>query len=157
MILFTPDGSEITRLPGEVDADQYMRVLAMGMNGARPVKETLAAALGAGGAVANPLTPDDWRMLSFYSWDTDDAQLVAKNDVAATLQAAGEGMPRRSARIGDEARTQGDVAAATAKDAKPRDDRKPPRRSSATCWPIRSSPAPISTSSPETRATSRAT
>ena len=45
MILFTPDGGEITRLPGEVDVDQYMRVLAMGMNGARPVKETLAAAL----------------------------------------------------------------------------------------------------------------
>jgi thioredoxin-related protein len=38
MILFTPDGSEITRLPGEVDADQYMRVLAMGMNGARPIR-----------------------------------------------------------------------------------------------------------------------
>src|ERR1700690_3761417 len=35
MILFKPDGSEITRLPGEVDSDQYMRVLAMGMNGAR--------------------------------------------------------------------------------------------------------------------------
>ena len=32
MILFTPDGREITRLPGEVDADQYMRVLAMGMS-----------------------------------------------------------------------------------------------------------------------------
>ena len=37
MILFNPDGTEITRLPGEVDADQYMRVLAMGMIGARPV------------------------------------------------------------------------------------------------------------------------
>ena len=48
MVLFTPDGAEITRLPGEVDADQYMRVLAMGMNGARPVKATLAAALAAG-------------------------------------------------------------------------------------------------------------
>ncbi len=48
MILFKPDGSEITRLPGEVEADQYMRVLAMGMNGARPVKETLAAALSRG-------------------------------------------------------------------------------------------------------------
>ena len=50
MILFTPDGTEITRLPGEVDADQYMRVLAMGMNGARPVKTTLAAALAPRGA-----------------------------------------------------------------------------------------------------------
>src|ERR1700693_3652027 len=68
MILFKPDGTEITRLPGEVDADQYMRVLAMGMNGARPVKDTLAAALGSGNA---KLSPDDWRLLAYYSWDTD--------------------------------------------------------------------------------------
>ncbi len=58
MILFTPDGGEITRLPGEVEVDQYMRVLAMGMNGARPVKETLAAALspGGGGRRCRPTT-----------------------------------------------------------------------------------------------------
>ena len=86
MILFTPDGREITRLPGEVDSDQYMQVLAMGMNGARPIKDTLASALASDGAARSQLTADDWRMLSFYSWDTDDAQLVAKNDVAATLQ-----------------------------------------------------------------------
>ena len=48
MILFKPDGTEITRLPGEVDAEQYMRVLALGMSGARPVKDTLAAALAPG-------------------------------------------------------------------------------------------------------------
>src|SRR5438270_8970556 len=59
MILFKPDGSEITRLPGEVDADQYMRVLAMGMNGARPVKETLATAVAAGsGAAKSKLAPE---------------------------------------------------------------------------------------------------
>ena len=45
MILFSPDGREIVRLPGEADPEQYMHVLTMGMNGARPVKETLAAAL----------------------------------------------------------------------------------------------------------------
>ena len=69
MILFKPDGSEITRLPGEVEVDQYMRVLAMGMNGARPVKETLAAALSAHGDTPS-LSADDWRMLAYYSWDT---------------------------------------------------------------------------------------
>ncbi len=46
MVLFTPDGREITRLPGEVEADRYMQVLALGMGGARPVRETLTAALG---------------------------------------------------------------------------------------------------------------
>ena len=48
MVLFTPDGVEITRLPGEVDPDRYMKVLTEGMNGAQPVKATLAAALGQG-------------------------------------------------------------------------------------------------------------
>src|SRR2546430_12075699 len=76
MILFTPDGREITRLPGEVDADQYMQVLTMGMNGARPVKETLSAALGKSKAT---LRADDWRMLAYYSWVTDDQQLFAKD------------------------------------------------------------------------------
>jgi len=122
MILFTPDGREITRLPGEVDADQYMRVLTMGMNGARPIKDTLASALAAAGAARSQLTPDDWRMLSFYSWDTDDAQLAAKTDVAATLQrlagACPEGQPDTATRLALKAV----AAAATAKDAKPRED-----------------------------------
>ena len=60
MILLKANGSEITRLPGEVDAEQYMRVLTLGMNGARPVKETLDTALSRDGA---KLTPEDWRML----------------------------------------------------------------------------------------------
>src|SRR5215471_2522377 len=75
MILFNPDGTEITRLPGEVDADQYMRVLAMGMNGARPVKSTLAAALApAKTGAAAKLSPEDWRMLAYYSWETNEDQ-----------------------------------------------------------------------------------
>ena len=122
MILFTPDGREITRLPGEVDAAQYMQVLAMGMNGARPIKDTLASALAADGAVRSRLTPDDWRMLSFYSWDTDDAQLVAKNDVAATLQKLAGACPAGQSDSATRLALKAVVAAATAKDAKPRDD-----------------------------------
>jgi thiol-disulfide isomerase/thioredoxin len=83
MILFKPDGEEITRLPGEVDAEQYMRVLAMGMNGARPVTETLAAALRDGTGAT--LSADDWRMLAYYSWDTDEHRLIAENRLATTL------------------------------------------------------------------------
>jgi len=122
MILFTPDGREIMRLPGEVDADQYMQVLAMGMNGARPIKDTLASALAADDAARSQLTPDDWRMLSFYSWDTDDAQLVAKNDVAATLQKLAGACPAGQSESATRLALKAVVAAATAKDAKPRDD-----------------------------------
>ncbi|MGH8715054.1 MAG: thioredoxin family protein, partial [Casimicrobiaceae bacterium] len=122
MILFKPDGSEITRLPGEVDAEQYMRVLTMGMNGARPVKDTLAAALSPRGDAA-ALTADDWRMLAYYSWDTDLHRLVADKALAPTLQRLAQACPAGEADTATRLKLRALVAAATAKDAKPRDDK----------------------------------
>jgi thiol-disulfide isomerase/thioredoxin len=122
MILFKPDGSEITRLPGEVEVGQYMRVLAMGMNGARPVRETLAAALSAPGS-APALSADDWRMLAYYSWDTDENQLVQAKALAPTLHRLAEACPAGEAETAMRLRLRALVAAATAKDAKPREDK----------------------------------
>ena len=122
MILFTPDGKEITRLPGEVDADQYMRVLAMGMNGARPIKETMTAALASSDTARAHLTPEDWRMLSFYSWEVDDAQLVAKQEVAAMLARLAKACPSDQSDSRTRLALKAVTAAATAKDAKPRAD-----------------------------------
>jgi thioredoxin-related protein len=82
MILFKPDGTELTRLPGEVDAAQYMQVLATSLSTSYSVKESLAAVMD-GKAT---LPADAWRMLAFYSWDTDEAKLLPKKDVAASLQ-----------------------------------------------------------------------
>ena len=122
MILFTPDGGEITRLPGEVEVDQYMRVLAMGMNGARPVKETLAAALspGVGGSA---LSADDWRMLAYYSWDTDENTLVAAKALSPTLERLAKACPATQPDTAARLRLRALVAAATAKDVKPREDK----------------------------------
>jgi hypothetical protein len=61
-------------------------------------------------------------MLSFYSWDTDDAQLVAKDDVAATLQKLAGACPADQADSATRLALKAVVAVATAKDAKPRDD-----------------------------------
>ncbi len=80
VVIFNDQGTEITRLPGEVDAPQMMAVLQLGLAGGRPVKTVLADAL-AGKAVPAA----DWRLLSFYSWDTDDQQLVPKAELAKTL------------------------------------------------------------------------
>ncbi|WP_374675249.1 thioredoxin family protein [Ideonella sp.] len=71
MILFSPQGSEITRLPGEADAPAVMAVLQMGLAGGRPVKAVLADA-----QAGRPLSGNDWQLLAWYSWDTDEAQLV---------------------------------------------------------------------------------
>lgn len=82
MILFKPNGEEITRLPGEVDAERYMQVLSIGINATKPIKELLDAALGN----APRLSVDDWRLLGFYSWDTDQEQLLPSPELAATLR-----------------------------------------------------------------------
>ena len=80
VVLFKADGSEITRLPGEVDPAQMMTVLQLGLAGGRPVKAVLADALA-----ARPLAANDWRMLAFYSWETDEQQVVPKAELPATL------------------------------------------------------------------------
>jgi thioredoxin-like negative regulator of GroEL len=120
MILLKPDGSEITRLPGEVEAEQYMRVLTLGMNGARPVKETMAAALARGDA---KLKPEDWRMLAYYSWETDEQQLLSKEKLASTLQRLALACPADQPETAARLKLQALVAASKAKDAKPRDDK----------------------------------
>jgi len=82
MILFRPDGTEITRLPGEVDSERYLQVLELGMNAGRSVKDTLQVALTDG----SKLTADDWRLLAYYSWDTDEQQMVSAKQLPPTLQ-----------------------------------------------------------------------
>lgn len=86
MILFSAAGFEITRLPGEADAPQVMQVLHLGLTGGRPVKAVLAGARS-----GKTLSADEWRMLAFYSWETDEEQLVARADrsrLLASLAAA---------------------------------------------------------------------
>ena len=121
MVLFNPQGIELTRLPGEVDAAQYTQVLTLGMNAQRPVKEVLRLALGetrvagAGGSPSagpsqaglvpsgdrprytggegSSLTANDWKLLAFYSWETDEKQLVAADAVPALLKQLADACP----------------------------------------------------------------
>ena len=150
MILFKPDGTEITRLPGEVDADQYMRVLAMGMNGARPVKDTLAAALAPG---RSKLTPEEWRLLAYYSWDTDEQQVLPKDKVPATLQRLAQACPADQRETAARLEIKALAAAATARGVKPRDDPAASTRCSS-CSRSHGSRATTSTWSSTTAATS---
>ena len=72
LILFSPDRKELTRLPGEVDAAQVMQLLQLGMASGRPIAQVLADA-----RAGKPLSGGEWRLLAFYSWDTDEgAQAV---------------------------------------------------------------------------------
>lgn len=80
MVLLRPDGSELTRLAGSVEPAKYMQLLERGLGGGPSAKELLASALA-----GKPLGPDDWRQLAYYSWGTDEQQLVPAKDAPATL------------------------------------------------------------------------
>ena len=80
LILFTPTGSEITRLPGEADAPQVLALLQAGLAGGRPIAAVLAEARAGKSVSAN-----EWRMLSFHSWEIDESGLVARADRPAVL------------------------------------------------------------------------
>jgi thiol-disulfide isomerase/thioredoxin len=80
-VLFDSQGVEITRLPGEVDPALYTDLLGVGMTAGRPVKDLVAAARSGGAG----LTASDWTLLAFYSWDTDQAQWLRKDELPAVL------------------------------------------------------------------------
>jgi thioredoxin-related protein len=89
MLLFNPQGAELTRLPGEVEGERYTQVLTLGMNAQRPVKDVLAQVK----TDAKALSGNDWRLLAFYSWDTDQQQLVPKDGVPALLRQFADACP----------------------------------------------------------------
>ncbi len=80
MVLFTPEGSEITRLPGEADAPQVLSLLEAGLAGGRPVAAVLADA-----RAGTSISANEWRMLAFHSWEIDDSGLVAAAERPAVL------------------------------------------------------------------------
>lgn len=82
MVLFDKFGNELTRLPGEVDAEQYTQLVTLGISAQKPIKAVMEAARDGG----KDLGADDWRLLAFYSWETDEQRLVPRESLAALLQ-----------------------------------------------------------------------
>lgn len=88
MILFRPDGTELTRLPGEIEPERVLQVLALGMAARRPVREVLDAALH-----GRPVSTDEWRLLAYYAFDTDEDTLVPKAALPGTLARLAAAVP----------------------------------------------------------------
>ncbi|MBK1711636.1 thioredoxin family protein [Rubrivivax gelatinosus] len=80
LVLFAPDGHEITRLPGEAEPEQVLALLQQALAGGRPVKALVADALA-----GRTLAANEWRALAFYAWDVDDGRVVALSERAALL------------------------------------------------------------------------
>ncbi len=81
MILFRPDGTEITRLPGTVDIARYATILDVALADAKPVAEILEAAAGGG-----EVTSNDWRLLAYYSWATDNGRVLPASERKASFR-----------------------------------------------------------------------
>ena len=110
MVLLRADGSEITRIAGSVEPAKYMQVLDHGIAGRVSAQQVLAAALG-----GKPMGADDWRLLAFYSWETDEQQLAAKDDAPATLIRLAQACPPTEREAASRLVLQAVAASATAK------------------------------------------
>ena len=88
MIVFSPQGEEITRIPGGIDIQAYANVLDLTLAQAQPVSTLLAKVLD-GGAV---LTAEECRLMAYYSWD-QNRSLLAEGDRAAAFRAMAAACP----------------------------------------------------------------
>jgi thiol-disulfide isomerase/thioredoxin len=96
MVLFKPDGTEVTRLPGEVDPERYLLALGAALDAQVPVRELVARALR-----GEPLQPQQWRLLAYYSWDTDQARIFPEKELPARLAELAEHAPATLADVRD--------------------------------------------------------
>jgi thioredoxin-related protein len=96
MILFKPDGTEITRLPGEVDPQRYLLTLTAGLEAQVPVKELMRRAVG-----KQVLTAEQWQLLSYYSWETDEQQVVPTAELPKRLAELAAAAPANPPQVRD--------------------------------------------------------
>lgn len=81
LVVFRADGTEVTRLPCELAGARFVTTLALALQANYTVAQSLSAALSR----ERTLSDDEWRLLSFYSWDTDEHQVLKNLDFAAAL------------------------------------------------------------------------
>jgi hypothetical protein len=81
MVLFHPDGSELTRLPCELDGAMFSEALTAARFAGQSAAASLLAALDG----VRAITTAEWTLLANYSWDTDEDVLLQGRDVGTTL------------------------------------------------------------------------
>jgi thiol-disulfide isomerase/thioredoxin len=78
LVVYRADGAEVTRLPCELDGARFVQLLELALRVPFTAAESLVAALSG----ERTLADDEWRLLGFYSWDTDERQLLKNLDLA---------------------------------------------------------------------------
>lgn len=101
LVLFAPDGGEITRLPCELDGELFVAAFDTAL-AVHAAGSSAAAALDAALSGARALSANEWSLLSHYSWDTDEGKLLGERALAPTLAAlvsAAQDHPDAAARL----------------------------------------------------------
>ncbi len=88
IIIFSPDGAELTRIPGGLDIGLYAEVLDLTLEGVRPVPDIVRAVMA-----GEEVEPDDYQLLGFYSWSQDNDRALGELDPVETFRMMSEGCP----------------------------------------------------------------
>lgn len=91
MIVFDPDGRELTRIPGGIDLQAYANVLDLTLSKTAGAADLVAKVTGD----ASPLSPADCRLLAYYSWE-QDLKIFAERDAADSLRSVYDACPAES-------------------------------------------------------------
>ncbi len=83
VIVFDPDGAEVTRLTSGIDAEAYASVLDTAKAKLTPIGDVLAAVEAAGPAAA---APEDLELLAFYAWSQDSLLQLDSETKQATFK-----------------------------------------------------------------------
>jgi thioredoxin-related protein len=76
MIIFSPQGEEVTRIPGGIDISRYNSILLSSLDTLRPTRMLVQLALNS----PDLLLATDFRQLAYYSWGQDFEALPAGTD-----------------------------------------------------------------------------
>lgn len=100
LVLYAPDGHEITRLPCELDGELFVAAFDTAL-AVHQAGSSASRALDAALSGARALSADEWSLLSHYSWDTDEDQLLQARALAPLLStlAAGSSNPDAAVRL----------------------------------------------------------
>ncbi len=89
LMLFTPEGEEITRLPGGMSLDLYPQMLDLALAKTRPVATLVRDILDNGRNPSN----EEWHMLAYYSWEQDGGKALGERDLAGVLKILSDRVP----------------------------------------------------------------
>jgi thiol-disulfide isomerase/thioredoxin len=85
MIVFAPDGTEVTRIPNGIDIQAFADVLDLAMSSLRPLPD-----IARGIATGQPPDARDCKLFAYYSWEQDNDQVLAELESPLLFESAAQ-------------------------------------------------------------------